>query len=79
MKAWMTVSAAESERDGDVPEVKEGCFTDELHMLFEREGLVQNDAKITDVKGGGYCGAVNIWGEVVSRFGECFGANYNYY
>ena len=45
---------------GDVPEVKEGCLSDVLYVLFEREGLVEDDAKITDVRGGGYCGAVDI-------------------
>ena len=58
---------------------KEGCLSDVFYGLFVREGLVQDDVKITDGRGGGFCGAVDIEGEVMGGFGECFWSNDNYF
>ncbi len=61
-----------------VLEVKKGCFDDVLYVLVEGgEGLVEDDTKILDVRGGGYGGAVNVEGEVVGGFGERFWPNDN--
>ncbi|KAM9339228.1 interleukin-6 receptor subunit beta-like [Symphorus nematophorus] len=49
--------------------MKEGCLGDVFNVPVEGEGLVKNDAKISDVRGGGHCGAVNAEGEVVGGFG----------
>lgn len=46
-----------------------------FNVLVKREGLIQNDAKIWDVRGGGYCGAIDVEGEVMGGFGECFWSN----
>ncbi len=57
--------------------VKEACFVDVLYVLVEGNGLLKDDNKISDVRGGGYCGTVNGEGEVVGGFGEHFGSNDN--
>lgn len=48
-----------------------------FHVLVKGEGFVENDAKISDVTRGRYCGAVSVEGEVVSGFGKCFWSNDN--
>lgn len=37
---------------GNILEEKEGCFGDVFHALVEGEGLVEDDDKILDVRGG---------------------------
>lgn len=51
----------------NVFEVK-SCFVDLFGVLFEGEGLIENGAKINDVRGGGYRESVDIEGGVVGGF-----------
>ena len=55
---------------GNVPEMIKGCFGDVFDVAFIGKGLVQNDAKIAEMRGGGNCGAINWEGKVIVGFGE---------
>ena len=45
---------------------------DVIDVKFEGEVTIKNDAKVTDVRGGGQSGVFNVDGEVVGGFGEGF-------
>ena len=64
---------------GDVFQMKEGCLGDLFSVFVEGEGLVKDDAKIPDVRGGGYWDTVDVEGEVVGGFGERFRSNNDYF
>ena len=45
--------------------MEEGSFGDVVDVGFKSEGLIKNDAKVTDVGGSRNSGAVNTEGEVI--------------
>ena len=60
---------------GNVFEVEEGCLCDVFDVFVEGEGLIKDDSKIPDVRGGGFWETINIEDEVLGGFGERFWTN----
>lgn len=55
--------------------MEEGRPGDVIDVLFEGEVTIEDDAEVTNVRGGGEGGVVNVDGEVMGGVGEGFGTD----